>query len=329
MASAPAAPDRFFSALLFVTAVPLCAYGLSEALWTESGGAQRASLWVTFLGSSGHVAASFFFYTDSRVRGYMLANARGRFVWAPLSVIAAASLFFATAGPLLPYGVTLYWIWQTHHYTRQNHGILSFVGRAYGGAPSELERTALTLAGVGGVIGALTFVAPYRDTFLAHFGWHLHHIALGSYVAGWLCFAAACIRDRRTLRTAHPLRSIVALAMMLFYLPLFLFRNPQLAVGSYAMAHGLQYLIFMGYVAAVPRAALLRRALALVVFVVALGSALDFLQRAEHFGDYRMAVFGAYLGIVMWHFLLDAGIWRLSEPFQRGYMSERFAFLRA
>jgi hypothetical protein len=41
-----------------------------------------------------------------------------------------------------------------------------------------------------------------------------------------------------------------------------------------------------------------------------------------------MPVFGAYLGIVMWHFLLDAGMWRLSEPFQRAYMGERFAFLR-
>ena len=121
---------------------------------------------------------------------------------------------------------------------------------------------------------------------------------------------------------------MVATILMLFYLPLFVFRNAQLAVGSYAMAHGLQYLIFMGYVAAVPRAALARRAIALVACVGLIGGLLQILQREAPFGDWRMPVFGAYLGIVMWHFLLDDGMWRLSEPFQRAYMGERFAFLR-
>jgi hypothetical protein len=30
----------------------------------------------------------------------------------------------------------------------------------------------------------------------------------------------------------------------------------------------------------------------------------------------------------MWHFLLDAGVWRLSDPFQRSYMARHFDFLR-
>jgi len=94
------------------------------------------------------------------------------------------------------------------------------------------------------------------------------------------------------------------------------------------MAHGLQYLIFMSYVAAVPRAALLRRAIALAGFVVLVGAGLEFLQRPEPFGNLRQAVYGAYLGIVMFHFVLDAGVWRLSQPFPRSYLAERFAFLQ-
>ena len=327
MKPSPDAPERFFVGLLVATVVPLCVYALSEIALPSHGGAARTSLLITFLGSSGHVAASFFFYADRRVRTHMLAANRGRFVWAPLVVIATTSTFFATAGSWLPYGITLYWIWQTHHYTRQNHGILSFVARAYGAAPHPLERTAFTLSGVGGVIGALTFVAPYRETFLANFGWHLHSIALGAYAAGWLLYLAACIRDREARLAASPLRTIVSTVLMLFYLPLFLFHNATLAVGSYAIAHGLQYLVFMGYVARVPRRALLGRALTLVGCVVLLGMSLDFLQAQKPFGDYRMAVYGVYLGVVMWHFLLDAGVWRLSEPFQRSYMAERFSFL--
>ena len=46
------------------------------------------------------------------------------------------------------------------------------------------------------------------------------------------------------------------------------------------------------------------------------------------FGAWGKTLYGAYLGIVMWHFVLDAGVWKLSQPFQRGYMSARFACLR-
>jgi hypothetical protein len=42
---------------------------------------------------------------------------------------------------------------------------------------------------------------------------------------------------------------------------------------------------------------------------------------------FRFAIYGAFVGIVMTHFVLDAGIWRLRERFQRGYMRERFSFV--
>ena len=317
---------RFFAALLGVTAIPLLAYSLSEFLLPGNVTAGRASLAVTFLGSTGHVAASFFFYGDARVRGYMLDGNRGRFLIAPLLVIASTSLLFATAAPLLPYAITLYWMWQTHHYTRQNHGILAFASRAYTVSTTELERTALTLSGVGGVLGGITRLAPLHDTILASWIWHLNAVAVGTYAAGWACYLVTLVRARG--QASHPMRRVVFAVLMLFYLPLFVFDNLQVAVGSYAMAHGLQYLIFMSYVAAVPRAALLRRAAALVAFIVLVGAGLEFLQRPGPFGDWRMAVYGAYLGIVMCHFVLDAGVWRLSQPFPRSYMAERFRFLQ-
>lgn len=320
---------RFFPLLLLVTAVPLCSYLLSEWWIPERPAAARASLWVTFLGSSGHVASSFFFYTDARVRRHMWSEGRARFFAVPALVVVATALFFQTfAGTsLLAYAVTLYWTWQTHHYSRQNQGILAFAGRAYGPPPSELERLALTLTGYGGVLGALPFVAPLGDTVLADFDWHVRHVALAVYACGLVAGAVAQVRIRLAQPRTAALRSAVPAVLLLFYAPLFVFDSPRLAVGSYAMAHGLQYLVFMGTVSRVPRAAALRRAAVLVAFVVGLGLGLEALQKPGPFGDYRMAVFGGYLGLVMWHFLLDAGIWRLSEPFQRGYMSERFHFL--
>jgi hypothetical protein len=42
---------------------------------------------------------------------------------------------------------------------------------------------------------------------------------------------------------------------------------------------------------------------------------------------YGQAAYGAFLGAVMTHFVLDAGLWRLREPFQRRYMRNRFSFV--
>jgi hypothetical protein len=39
------------------------------------------------------------------------------------------------------------------------------------------------------------------------------------------------------------------------------------------------------------------------------------------------AVFGAYVGIVVGHFLLDAGLWRLRDPFPRWWLSQRLPSL--
>ena len=67
------------------------------------------------------------------MREHMIGRNRGRFLVAPLLVVAAtAVLFQAQSGaPTLCYAVTAYWIWQTHHDSRQNQRILSFVGGAY------------------------------------------------------------------------------------------------------------------------------------------------------------------------------------------------------
>ena len=38
-------------------------------------------------------------------------------------------------------------------------------------------------------------------------------------------------------------------------------------------------------------------------------------------------MFGAYLGAVMAHFVIDAGLWRLRDPFPRAFLAERVPYL--
>ena len=38
-------------------------------------------------------------------------------------------------------------------------------------------------------------------------------------------------------------------------------------------------------------------------------------------------LYGAFLGAVMAHFVVDAGLWRLSEPFPRSFLAGRLPYL--
>lgn len=321
----PAAP--FFGLLLLVSAVPLLFLPLSAHVLPSGAVVDQTVAVLLLLGSQGHVAASFFFYTEPRARAFMLGPERLRFLVAPLIVVfgSAATLYFAS-GAVLSYFVLTFWIWQTHHYTRQNHGILAFASAAFGLRPSQAERNAVALTGMAGVLAMIRVVTPWEATFLADFGWHLHTTAIGVYLCGVGCYLASL---RRAEAQRSPLRAAILMLLVVFYLPLFFFRDAISAVFAYAIAHGLQYLVFMYVVASTPRE---RRRIALAS-VIALTLAGGLILKATElsggiFGSYNAAVFGAGLGVVMWHFLLDAGIWRLSEPFPRRYMSERFGFLQ-
>jgi len=319
---------RFFVSLLVATAIPFLLFPLISHVLPRGGGWNDTRALLLFVGSSGHGAASFFFYGDASVRGVMLRGHRVRFLVAPLLLIGAMGglgLFFADEA-LLAYVILGYWVWQTHHYTRQNHGILAFVSRASGERTNLRESLAVTLTGAAAVVGMITFVTPYRQTALALHAWELHTLAFGLYASAWLIYGLSLL-ERNPL--ANPWRSAVLLALMLFYLPLFVFQDLLSAVFTYAIAHGLQYFVFMGVVASVPAAHRLRSYALLALLALAGGGLLWLSQQQAFWGGYGKAVYGMGLGVVMWHFLLDAGVWRLSEPFQRGYMAKRFAFLRS
>ena len=113
-----------------------------------------------------------------------------------------------------------------------------------------------------------------------------------------------------------------------FFLPTYLFDDPISATMGYAFAHGLQYVVFMGIVS-VRRKAPIASLVTLLGLSVLGGLLLNAAVGAPDIADlsYGLAIYGVFVGTVMSHFVLDAGIWRLREPFQRGYMRERFSFV--
>jgi len=125
-------------------------------------------------------------------------------------------------------------------------------------------------------------------------------------------------------------------------LPVFLSTNVNIGFLSYAIAHGIQYILFMSVVSLnfAPQAESQRIQLGNMVrlLILTLVVGLVFYRAADlkavelitaHATLIRVVDFiiGAVLGATMAHFVVDAGAWRLSQSLQRMYIGKRFAFV--
>jgi hypothetical protein len=317
----------FFGLLVAVTLVPYLLFPFQARLPADAAGLQWLVATVLFLGAAGHVAAGFYYYSDANVRRFMFDSSPPRYVILPLGLVVVTGIAYFMLDPVgRAYFLIAFWVWQVHHFTRQNHGILSFASVAWNEPVQPRERLAITLTDVAAILATCSFMTPYRETLLADFGWHLHAVALGVYASAWLAWLSAS--PWRRLRNSAG-RELVLLVLMAYYLPLFLFRDAYSAVFIYLTAHGLQYLVFMSWVAKTPARARIQRAILLVFVTLAGGFAIRWLQNDAYWSTYGITALGFAYGVTMWHFLLDAGVWRLSDAFPRRYMGERFGFLRS
>jgi len=167
-------------------------------------------------------------------------------------------------------------------------------------------------------LGQDTFLSSYED-LLFQTGLNVLYLLPAVFISS-LFFGRAL---RNKLRFGFLLLSVV------FYVPTFIFSDPSSAIMGYALAHGMQYYVFMYFMGS-NQTLLSRNIIRLMILVgacVLVGGALTQMRYAGVWGSYKNGIFGACLGFVMVHFVIDAGVWRLKEPFQRGYIQNSFAFL--
>jgi hypothetical protein len=220
-----------------------------------------------------------------------------------------------------------FFAWQFAHFQKQNLGMaaLAAVRR---GVPSllPLERRALVVAGWFGIVGLLLHPHLLQLHLDTHLGW-LFPIAGAGYVVAVLVGALALRRRTPDLRPAT--YTLVYLTGLAFFAPVFVFDSPYAAVAGLTLAHGYQYLLIMGLVAGASvsgRSSVISLA---VLFNVAIFGGLA-LNEASHLHDGSAgarALYGAALGLVMAHFVIDAGLWRLRDEFPRTFLRERLPYL--
>ena len=307
-------------------ALTLGAFAAAVALAPPASAAPgRGLAWLLFVGSSVHVASTGWLYTLPEVRGYA-GQRPARLVALPVALILAS----AAAAAVLPaaalaWGLLLYYAWQFFHFQKQNLGLAAVAASSRRVASLRpAERRAIMIAGYAGIAG-----------LIAHPG--LLQLRIVPPGLAWLYPAAATVfagavraglaaTARRSGGDRSLSFSVVYLISLGFFLPVFVFRSPYAAVGGMTIAHGLQYLLLLGLVAAGRRRAA-GRALRLAVLAniaLAGGAALN---AASHLHGAAAAAgrlaFGAYLGAVMAHFVIDASLWRLRDPFPRAFLAAR------
>jgi hypothetical protein len=303
-----------------VTAIALAPSG--------SAPAPEGLAFLLFVGSSVHVASTGWFYTVPQVRQYMRGH-RVRYVWAPIALITGACAVAAVTPVRLLYWLLLpYFGWQFFHFHKQNLGIAALAAAARRIRPlSRPERRVLRAAGVASIAALVTrpgrLQLPLPQEIRG--GWLT--VPAAAFAA---CVLAGLILLARRARSERPASFAAAyLTALLFGLPVFAFTSPYAAVASLTIAHGLQYLLLMGLLAAGgPDRA--RRPLRLAVLCnIALigGSLLSLASDGLRFGAGTRFVYGIFLGAVMAHFVVDAGLWRMRAEFPRAFLTARLPFL--
>jgi len=325
LSGAPMQSRTFFAALAVATAAPLIAmplYAMAPALAPAPLTAIVVAAWV--LTAYGHVLSTLWFGADPDYAPVVRAN-RWRMI-ASLAIIPAAAGGVALASPLASaWAYAAFLVWQAHHYNRQNYGILSFAAARDGTGPLPREvGLILNLTTVAGALGMVTLPTIYPRG-LPLLAFQTGPAVLVGRCVAIACFIAAAAVIARILWREKRLRQgptvLVFLALSgVFFLPSLLPGAQQAAFWPFAMAHGAQYLVIMGVTSKRARHAWPRIA-GVSAVAIALGAAAFQLP--------RLVLAQAYMGVVMWHFLADARLWRLRDPAVRMIVRQRFDFLFA
>lgn len=217
----------------------------------------------------------------------------------------------------------------------------AFISIGATGKPAHPREKQLITAGiVAGLLGILQVLAV--GSLPNSWGPAL----AGLYKAGLILYGVVLVAVVIHLLSIHKqlvaIKAVAFLTCVLFFIPMYASHDIDGMLLSYAIAHGCQYMLFMGVTAAglsVARKSTLMRVLAVTSMLAgaALIGWMSTLPAAwkEATSSAIMPLpainflVGAVLGFTMAHFVIDAGIWRLSQKAQREFVGEKFAFLLA
>ncbi|HEX6719285.1 MAG TPA: hypothetical protein VF088_19420 [Pyrinomonadaceae bacterium] len=329
----------FLIALLLATWLPIAFFTLVASAAGETGGLWGVKTIFIFLGTA-HVPATLFFYTDKEFAEIRKSHPL-RYIYVPILLIVATGLLFAFANlTVQAFALLTYWAWQAFHYGRQNVGIYAFASIAETGrAPQKAEKFVMEAATVLAILGTFKVLGTAVAPAFLHRGFdYLYQFGLVAFVATVAVGVAVYMKN---FSDTSLFKTLFFFTAIFFFAPVFISTDNNIGFLSYAVAHGLQYIIFMSVVSTTaaddtPRASLYKNVTVFLIFLLLVGFAfwrvndlreMTFIKGTWAFARTADFLYGAVLGATMSHFVIDASAWRLSMAKQRSYMTRRFYFV--
>jgi hypothetical protein len=310
---------REFALLLFVVTlipVPIFAVlsGLPTHKWAVSG------LDALFFISLAHVGLSGFFWIDHRYRKLMTARPRQYYLNAVLIAIVAVGGAAIYGSPFVVALYVIQYFWNTWHFAMQNWGVMCMTALGTESPkPGRAEKCICYLGVLGGGLGFVSTLDGWR--FLEHASLPGYWITLGA-VALSLFVAARQVSTR-----VHPIRIAVTLATGAFFLPIFLF-PPGVGTVAVGAMHAAQYIVIMVTLASDRKQGVTRLRIGCLVLLVPVYLSIYLaLTNDALWGDWIQSARSLMSAILIWHYIVDAGLFRLSQPGQRAAIRQSFPFL--
>jgi hypothetical protein len=293
------------------------------------------------LAAMGALSSSHVFSTS-----YLLFNPREyRGVTSPLVVLVAipivlvvATFAMLMAAPL--WATMLFMLVYIHygmwHFGRQNLGVLSFVARISLRRPmNSFERATIMTGVIAGMFAAYSLFAPALmlnqkafpfDLSLinAPFNslWYVGAAIMAALVPTSLYYA---YRHRRDF---DPYVLATYLASVFFYLPIFISTNPLFTLAAWTTAHGLQYIVFLGFHAAGKPKPL--PSLGFLAVLIVTGYVIWKLCGAAQSGgdmDATKIAVATLSAITLVHYWVDQFLWKFNSPDRRAWLKQHYSFL--
>jgi hypothetical protein len=314
----------FCVGLLTATVLPFALLGVSAPVSLFSA--------LAALGGT-HVLATAYLFTDPDVRRYAADNP-WRLIALPAALaLAVTALFLAVPGkPFFVAAMLTYLLWNNWHFGAQNVGVASFISLYERGRPLDrIEKSAIKAGVVVGLLGVLKAMAP---GYLIGAEWmpvgpRATRAITVAYDVGAVAAATmagiAVVLALRAFKRGHFLTGAALFIGVTFMFAMYLTDDYVMGFVAFTVAHGLQYLIFLGAHGAArsARRYALPALAAIMLFAWLIWSNAGALRTAA-FPAAGLAIIYA-LGIA--HIWLDQCLWKMREPTRARWMKDRFGFV--
>jgi hypothetical protein len=304
--------SRFTAGLVVATVTPLV---LAPLLAPSRGrGTSEIIGILVVVAYAGHVAVTGWLWSVPDVR-LTVRTQPMRLIGVPVSlVLVAAILAMVLPGHLLGCLLLGFFAWQFSHFQRQNLGLVKLIATKWAAEPlTNPESRLVAVAGwcaMGGLIARPSLLGLPTVVVPRLVAGPMFHLAMVAYTTCTIAAVIVAIRRRRAVPVAA-----AYLTSVLFVAPVFLFQSAQAAVAGMVVAHGLQYLWVVRCRSRQARMTESRtgwqNTLAVIAVAVLGGSMLTAISEVHLAqGSVLNVLYGAYLGIVMAHFVVDGALWR-------------------